>query len=276
MRFRNICFTVNNPDESYFNTLIQDPRISYAIAGRENAPSTGTPHLQGYLELNCQISDVQARALLPGAHISARRGSAVQAAEYCRKEDPEPFEYGTISKQGARSDLAPAVQTIKEGGSMQDVAELYPEQFVRYHKGFVALKNALSTKRSGEVPQVVVLWGPTGTGKSHTAREETTEPYVWGPEMGVWFDGYDGHKHVIFEEFRGQLPFGMLLRLLDKYDLSVQVKGGRVVFVAEKIYITSPLHPKDWYTALEGTDKLDQLLRRITQIKHLTIQYTST
>ena len=276
MRYRNLCFTANNYDESFFPNLIRDPRVRYAIAGRENAPTTGTPHLQGYVEFLSPITHGQAQALLPGAHFAVRRGTAQQAADYCRKEDSEPFEYGTISNQGRRSDLAAVVEVIQDGGSMRDVAEQFPEQFVRYHKGFLALNNTLAKKRNGEAPEVVVLWGPTGTGKSHVARQETTDPYVWGPEMGTWFDGYDNHAHVIFEEFRGQLTFGMLLRLLDKYDLSVQVKGGRVNFCPTKIYITSPLHPKDWYTNLEGTDKLDQLLRRITSVRHLTIQYTST
>lgn len=276
MRYRNLCFTLNNYTDDFFANLIADGRVRYAIAGREVAPTTGTPHLQGYLELTGQISHAQAQALLPGAHFSARRGTAVQAAEYCRKEDPSPYEHGVISSQGARSDIDSIVQVIQEGGSVKDVAEQHPAQFIRYHKGIMALSNQLSKKRSGETPEVVVLWGPTGTGKSHVAREETTDAYVWGPEMGAWFDGYDNHQHVIFEEFRGQLTFGMLLRLLDKYDLSVQIKGGRVNFCPTKIYLTSPLHPKDWYTNLEGTDKLDQLLRRITSIRHLTIQYHST
>jgi len=62
----------------------------------------------------------------------------------------------------------------------------------------------------------------------------------------------------------------MLLRLLDRYDCRVETKGATIQFVPTKIVITSPVHPRSWYSIFEHQeDKIDQLLRRITSIKGL-------
>lgn len=153
-------------------------------------------------------------------------------------------------------------------------------QFVRHFRGFEALQSRLA-KRRKTVPRVVVLHGPTGTGKSHTARAELEEAgygedqlYIWHPQQASWFDGYEGQPAVIFEEFRGQLPFGALLSLLDKYDCRVQRKGSSTQFAAEVIYITSPVKPSEWYenlTTVEG--RLDQLERRITSTRALMVRH---
>lgn len=38
-----------------------------------------------------------------------------------------------------------------------------------------------------------------------------------------------------------------MLKMLDKYPIMVDIKGGRVPFLFSKIYITSNVDPKDWY-----------------------------
>ncbi len=151
---------------------------------------------------------------------------------------------------------------------MRDVAIDHPEIFGQNHKGLIALQSILIQPRN-EVPTVTVLYGGTGAGKSREAREIVGEDkYVWHPQQNQWFDGYAGEKDVIFEEFRGQLPFGMLLSLLDRYDCKIQYKGGMCEFAATNIVVTSPLHPREWYKSddLATHDKIEQLLRRITTI----------
>jgi len=135
-------------------------------------------------------------------------------------------------------------------------------------------------KRRKAQPDVIVLHGPTGTGKSHTARQELEDlygeddVYVWHPQQGKWFDGYEGQSGVIFEEFRGQLPFGFMLSILDKYDCRVERKGSTTQFAAKTIYITSPKPPVEWYETLATNDgQLNQLTRRITTTRHLLIRH---
>lgn len=94
--------------------------------------------------------------------------------------------------------------------------------------------------------------------------------------MGQWFDGYDAETDVIFEEFNGQIPFRQFLRLLDKYPCQVQTKGGSKYWVARRIWITSSVHPSQWYATLEEKSEgsLAQLMRRLTDIRNLLIRHT--
>ena len=141
------------------------------------------------------------------------------------------------------------------------MAQQHPTVFVKMHRGLEALQHRIEGKRNSE-PTVTVLYGDTGTGKSRRARELCPDDvYIWHPQQASWFDGYEGQKNVIFEEYRGQLPFGFLLSLLDRYDCRVQYKGGSAQFRATNIIITSPVAPRDWYPSLADNEgRLEQLL----------------
>lgn len=271
-RCRNVCFTINNPDGSEIDKLRSWDLVSYCAVGHEVGAS-GTPHLQGYLEFHRQVDlAVLKNRVSHSIHVEERRGTPVQARDYALKDDhPDNVHWGVMSEQGHRSDLDGPLNALMSGVSIPAVARLYPHQFVKFHKGLTVLKSHLIDPRCLP-PRVCVIYGATGTGKSREARLRTDLPYVWGPEQGSWFDGYEGQLDVIFEEFRGQLPFGTLLRLLDRYDCRVQIKGGSVQFVAMNIIFTSPVHPQHWYPYLADQEgKMDQLFRRIHEIVELTL-----
>lgn len=98
---------------------------------------------------------------------------------------------------------------------------------------------------------VVVFYGPTGTGKSRRAWDEASwSAYPKDPRSKFW-DGYRDQKHVVFDEFRGGIDIAHLLRWFDRYPVLVEIKGSSTCLVAEKIWITSNLHPKDWYPDLD-------------------------
>jgi len=289
LQTRNLIFTWNNyPEDAEARLRAMTP--SYCSFGAEVGEKEETPHLQGYLEFPTPRRWETINKKLPGVWTKARDGTAEQAAAYTKKgsqsklewkadgvdgdnygKDAKVVEWGEITQQGKRNDLSPACEMIKEGKRLRDVAVDHPEVFVKYHKGLIALQSILIQPRDA-VPEVTVLYGSTGTGKSKEARELLGDTkYVWHPQQSQWFDGYAGEKEVIFEEFRGQLPFGMLLSLLDRYDCKVQYKGGMCEFAATKIVLTSPIHPSQWYKTdeLAAHDKIDQLLRRITTIVDL-------
>lgn len=268
-RIRHVCFTLNNYDGTEIEKMKAWGQISYCVVGHE-VGAQGTPHLQGYMEFKQQVLLSTAKNKISSKfHIAERRGTPQQAKDYAIKDGNNVHEWGVMSQQGKRTDLMIACELITGGSRLKEVATQHPDTFVKFHKGLKALQTVLIEPRN-EVPEVIVYYGETGTGKSHTARLETEDPYVWGPEQEKWFDGYEGQKHVIFEEFRGQLQFGQMLRLLDRYDCKVQYKGGMCEFAATKIIITSPVHPSQWYKCLgEEEGKLDQLLRRITRVVHL-------
>lgn len=281
---RGFIVVINNytdDDVRRVEKLFGSQHVKHAIYAFEVGAS-GTPHIQGYVEFRDPRTWKSVKKALPRAALFVRKGSPLQAWVYCEKEStPEEkiHRFGTkpaAPAPGRRTDLERATAIVAERG-LTALAQELPVQFVLHHRGFEALQARLAPIRTRQ-PTVTVLWGPTGTGKSHTARQLAGEEdtYIWHPQQGTWFDGYEGQTCVIFEEFRGQIPFGTLLSLLDKYDCRVQKKGSSTQFAATKIIFTSPVEPKDWYETLAANDgKLAQLERRITETRHLSIRVSS-
>jgi len=113
-----------------------------------------------------------------------------------------------------------------------------------------------------------VLWGDTGTGKSHRAWESCgIEAYSKDPRTKFWC-GYSGQESVIFDEFRGAIDIAHLLRWCDKYPVRVEVKGGSVPLSAKKLVFTSNLHPSAWYPELDPVTYA--ALERRLEIIHVT------
>lgn len=116
-------------------------------------------------------------------------------------------------------------------------------------------------------------YGVTGAGKSHKAFEGFTPDthYIVNNEQlsrGFW-TGYTGQSTIIINEFRGQLSFGALLNLVDKWPITVDVKCGEPVpFLAKKFIITAPKHPDETYSGIMESDgHLNQLHRRFKIIE---------
>lgn len=143
VKARHWCFTVNNPEQPLDWSAVKGVR--YAVYQMESGES-GTPHFQGYVEFSTQPRLAALKKILPTAHWEPRRGTRDQARAYCMKDESRldgPWEFGNwISGQGARSDLATAIESAKQGG-MKRLAEEHPVAYVKYHKGIQHLLNCL-------------------------------------------------------------------------------------------------------------------------------------
>lgn len=133
---------------------------------------------------------------------------------------------------------------IHAGASEFEISEEHFSEWVRYRQSFKAFRIMCEEPRSWK-SKVIVIQGPTGTGKSKYCMEEHAEAYWKGRDQ--WWDGYEGQETVIIDEFYGWIPFDLLLRLLDRYPLQVEVKGGKVNFSAKLIIITTNKNPRMWY-----------------------------
>lgn len=102
----------------------------------------------------------------------------------------------------------------------------------------------------GVVREVIVYWGRTGVGKSRLAWEQFPSAYPKDPR-NKWWDGYQGQRQVIIDEFRGDIGISHVLRWCDRYPVLVETKGSSTTLNAETIIFTSNLHPKDWYKELD-------------------------
>lgn len=247
-------WTLNNPTDvesdqlRALGTELPEP-VVYLIFGRETAPETGTPHLQGYIAFSTKKTLNYTKNLISSrAHCEVSRGTPQQNEEYCSKEGD--FErFGTLpGGRGSRSDLVAVAQSVREGKSLRQIAEEHPASFLRYGSGVLRLRQFFRPTRNGP-PQIYVFWGRTGTGKTRRVHEFVNAEELWiHSGVGTWFDGYDSQKAVLFDDFDGSwFSVTFFLKLIDRYVLQVPVKGGFTWWNPTHIYITANHHPQDWY-----------------------------
>ena len=115
--------------------------------------------------------------------------------------------------------------------------------------------------------EVSIYYGATGTGKTRLAYESSDSVYKWNVDTPEWWDGYDGERTLLIDEFYGQLKPSRMLQLLDGYTCRLPVKGGFTYANWDKVYITSNAHPDCWYGELVPQAVKDALHRRYTEIR---------
>jgi len=276
-RARGWCFTLNNPSEkegvemspqNYIDVYQNMPNVAYIVVGDEVA-KTGTPHHQGYVYFKNPVRFDTVKEYLPkGCHIEQARGTSKQASVYCKKEKIL-FEYGECPSQGKRNDISVVKGMVNSGAKMAEIIDAVDSyQAIKCAELILKYKEM---ERSW-VPLVYWFWGPTGTGKTRTAFEMCEDPWVSGRDL-KWWNGYDAHEDVILDDFRGDFcTFHELLRILDRYPYRVETKGGSRSLLAKRIIITSAMPPEICYYGVN--ERIDQLLRRITEIREFSKQPT--
>ena len=141
---------------------------------------------------------------------------------------------------------------MKAGMALSKVAEEFSWPGVAHGRGLTSLRQQLKLDADRcsfgpEGPEVWVLWGPSGTGKSRFVAACWPDAFWKAPES-KWWDGYWGRRPWSLTTSRTtRCPLVELQRLLDWYPLWVEVKGGSVPMMAKRYVLTSNTSPDDWY-----------------------------
>lgn len=268
-RYRNAVFTLNNYTDDEVNQL-REHKCSYLVFGFEIAPTTGTPHLQGYVEWQNAKQGSTIFKINPRIHWQKRIGTSTQAADYCKKE-PGYFEKGECTKQGQRTDLDEIVESIRTNNTTAtEILEQNPMAMHMYGRTIDRFEDLMMSKKyRTEMTEGIWYWGDTGVGKSHKAFENFTPDthYVY-PDDNGWWDYYRQQDTVIINEFRGSIPYKQLLELVDKWPLMVKRRNrGPIPFTSKLVIITSSMPPQMVYHNLSQTDSMAQLFRRFKVIE---------
>jgi len=269
-RSRGWCFTLNN-FSSWDQAALEKTECRFLVFGQEIAPTTGTPHLQGYIYWD-DPKTLKAVKKVVGerAHLTPANGTAEENIRYCSKEG-KVFQKGDPPSQGKRKDIEEVVAEIRGGLSVDQIVLEQPGLYHQYGRTFHRVEDLMLRKKfRTEMTQGVWYYGPTGVGKSHRAFEgfHPSTHYVWNYDGG-WQDGYVGQEVVVINEFRGQIPLCDLLMLVDKWPHTVRRRGREPApFISKKVIVTSSLHPGEVYLNC-GNDKIEQLLRRFV-VEQLT------
>lgn len=240
--------------------------IKYIIYQKEECPDTGRRHLQGYLELSKPMDFKEAKKAIFGqVHFEARRGPKKNAIAYCSKNETRiegPWEpLGAHRGQGERNDLIDIKNRLTSGEAMGEIAKDHFGTYIRYHRGFEKFRLALLKART-EKPEIYIFWGNAGTGKTRTAYENHEPHEIYFKDNTKWWDSYEQQKVIIMDEFDWSWSREYILRVLDRYPMKVEIKGGSVELNSPIIYITCNIDPKSWCHWDEAIE------RRIKEIRH--------
>lgn len=269
------CFTLNNPSDNEQQSLDQlgssqmgTASIVYLVYGKETGEN-GTFHLQGFISFSKRKSLRQLKKIIPRAHLEIAKGTPEQAATYCKK-DGDYQEFGQLpGGRGKRTDLESLWHDLKDGKSAQEVANKFPSLYIRYRRNILASIRDHQPGRSWET-NVIVLWGPTGTGKTRYVYDQHPIESIYTHPGAEWFDGYEGQEIALFDDYNGsEFKLTYLLKLLDRYQMRVPVKGDYVQWAPKTIYFTSNRDPNEWYSNALPEHR-EALFRRIKEIRLMT------
>lgn len=271
-------FTYNNYTDELEEFLVKNVDYRYLAYSKEIAPTTGTPHLQGWIYFGTQRHTKAVRKYCEGWWVEIMRGSIFQNDQYCSKEGTEELlEFGDKPQQGARTDLKKIRDRIAAGESVDELILNDPGLGHCYGRTMDRLEDIVQrNKFRTEMTEGIWYWGPTDVGKSHRSFEGYAPNTHYNvPVDGGWWDNYRGQETVIINDFRGEIPYAELLKLLDKWPHEVRRRNRPPTpFTSKLIIITSSMPPEKVYWRRDEEDNIAQLLRRL-QVRKLDMAMKS-
>lgn len=261
MTAKAFVFTLNN----YVELPVLSAGMRYLCYGKEIAPSTGTPHLQGYVVYENPVRATKVIKDLPGSHVEKANGSPEQCIAYCSK-DGDFLEQGvppvTKKRKGeVEVDRWELARTAAKAGDLDSIpADLYCRLYRTWKE--------IAKDHMVEPPDMdgctgYWIYGPAGTGKSRGARQAW--PGAYKKMCNKWWDGYKKQDFVIIDDV--DLKHDVLGHHLkiwaDRYAFIAEAKGGAMCIRPKAIIVTSQYTPDQiWFD--EPTR--EALARRFTMI----------
>ena len=267
-----------------YDDVIPTGLYRYGAGQLECGEETAALHLQIYLVSAAGVHDTGAAAarklakvlsdyeatMIPeygitvhGVAVTDTADSILRVKDYCHKEEsrvPEAvvWAYGTLptGKAGAKKTLE-SLRPLLAGGTTLGqlcVSGEVPLDMLSRHHTFLSKAQLFFQKKRHPLitPVGYMLVGGSGEGKTAWWMAKYGEDcYVMPIGNGggqFWVtDEIIGKKVLIFDEFYGQIPMSLLLRIIDRQPLTLQTKGGMVQLQATEFVFTSNQEYTEWY-----------------------------
>lgn len=243
---------------------LKDP-ICY-LKGQKEQGEGGFLHWQvlAVTSKRCTLKMVK-QALHQSAHVELSRSDA--ADSYVWKEETRvpdtQFELGSKPISRARKEDWDKILLSAKRGSFDDIPS---DVLIRNYSAIKRIRVDSMVPIRREEVIVNVFWGATGTGKTKRAHDEIAgRDFFDKNPLTKWWDGYRGQKLCLIDEFAGRVDIINLLRWLDRYPCTVEVKGFSVPLEVTEFWITSNLSPENWYPDASN-EHVRALKRRLTNV----------
>ena len=275
-QLRHFAFTYNNYNkhENWFielNLVLQQLEANYYIWGEEIAPTTGTPHLQGYVQLKKRKYFNQICKLLHGIHITIIKGSSQDNINYCKKLDNKVYEHGehrdvARGRVKQKEDWAILVDQASRG-QLDEIREHNPREYALYYRTWNQIKMD-NMEPVEERRTCLWIYGAPGIGKSRAVWNLFPKAY---PKMSnKWWDGYRGESEVILDDLGTPVLFDLLKRWTDRYKVIGEVKGLSCALAYDTFVITSNYSIRD--LASKGNSEVDEVTIQAIQRRFVEVQ----
>lgn len=261
LQSRRVCITYNNyPAEAKEPPGALQEHCTAGIWGREVAPETGTPHIQGYLFLAKKTTIAGTKALLtatvPGGskiHIEFAKGNTKQNRDYCKKGG-DFTEWGIFPTDGEvkekekrkREDGEDVFKETWDLAVEGELGQVRSEHKIKYWRTLKEIAaDTAETPQDLDHESGIWIYGHSGHGKSHAARHllaPELHPYIkdktkwWGGATRTTVD------KVIIDDVSPEHAKSLCDELkiwADKYPFNPEVKGGHLGMVRPKVVIVT-------------------------------------
>lgn len=247
---RNWCFTLHDWSDAEMQRIVTaDSLVRYVFVGEEKCPSSGRPHLQGYVQLaeKCSFTKIKKHWGVDRLHLEVCRGSAAENLNYCGKEGAT-HEAGTVKAGGARGSFRIAHAMVVAGASMAEIMQEAGESYQVARGAELAMKYCEPGQE--RKPEVYWIWGPQGSGKGKKLLELIdgdmyTDNHIYCKMDGNKFWNYDRQRIIVIKAGKDteKLP---LRALFSHCKYAVETKGASRQIVAKEIYVLTEDAPPEW------------------------------
>jgi len=273
-RVRHIGIVWNNYSDKHLELLQEfydNIKGNYFIIGYEIAPNTGTPHIQGYIQLSNRLDfkEILSRRTHKSIHINRCDGTVEENITYCKKDD-DWLDMGEprLAIQGTEK----SVQLWKEctdlakQGKVDLIEHVAPKYYVIYYNTWNKLSSDF--KKVKGVPKVCLwIFGKSGVGKSRYCFEN--HPDAFWKQLDKWWDGYKDNRTVVIDDIDDStLSIRELKLVADRYPLSREVKGSLVYLCNDLLICTSNYSIGATYVE-KPLEHIEAIQRRFTEVEAL-------
>jgi len=264
---RNFVFTWNNYTDDSIDFIKSLP-CKYVVVGKEIAPTTGTPHLQGFISWSSPRSLASTIKSLPGCHVEVAKTSE-EAIAYCKKESdyievgnpPATKRERSIACGAANAERYDAAWAAAKSGDIEAV----PADIRIHCYGTLKKIEKDYMRKAANLESETGVWicGPSRCGK--TLKAATEYPEAYQKMANKWWDGYQQEDVVILEDLgKEHHVLGHHLKLWSDWrSFTAETKGGAMNIRPKKFVVTSQYRISDIW---EDKETVDALKNRFTVI----------